>query len=170
MQVGLQLFVQAIFVAEREVFGVLFDKEIKRVDHRHVGDDFDLYRQAAGFLRKHQTCLKVAVRVLLPVNKVRFGLDFQAVRANRRAAMRRRTQTYDVRRQRDRAVEVITGLVIQGDCNGHWATACWASCSFRNQVLLMVKCRYCRAICRSLRTSRNSGPGSVSSARAMTVL
>ncbi len=44
MQVGFQLFLQALSVFERKFLSVLFNKKVERVDHRHIGDYFNLYR------------------------------------------------------------------------------------------------------------------------------
>ena len=119
LQIRLQLFFQLLLVGERKVFGVLFNKEIERVNHRHVGDDFDFNSQTLGLLREHQSRLEVAIGVLLPVDKVLFGLNLQAVSFDRGTAVRSRAQAHDMRRQVNLAVKVVISLMLQSYCNGH---------------------------------------------------
>ena len=102
-------------VGEREFLGVAFDEKIERVDHRHVGDQVDRDLELARFFRKHEARDEIAVDVLLPVDEVLFRRDVQRIGKDRRAAVRRRAQPYLVRRQRDRAVVAVTGVVVERD-------------------------------------------------------
>ena len=123
LEVRRQVARQLLVVAEREVLGVGLEKEVERVDHRHVGDQSDRDGQLAGALREHQARQVVAEGILLPVQKVLARLDLQRVGVDRRAAMRRRPQADDVREQRHRAVVAVARAMGQGDADGHGITA-----------------------------------------------
>ena len=89
-QIGRQFLLQLLGIVERKVFGVFLEEEIKRVDHRHFGDQIHLDRQYAGFFREHHARQVIPERILLPVDEMLFRLDLQRIRRDRRARMRRR--------------------------------------------------------------------------------
>ena len=122
-QIRLQLVLQRVAVLERHLFGRGFNKEVKGVEHRHLGDQIYRHLELRGFFGKHQARLVVGKRVLLPVDKVLFGLDAQAVRQDPAAAMRRRTQTNHLGAELHRPVIGVVGDVVQGYVDGHgWCT------------------------------------------------
>ncbi len=79
-------------------------------------------RNSRGRFRKHQPSQIVALGVLLPVQEMLLGLDVQRIRQNRRAAMRRRTQSDDLRPQGHRTVIAVFGFMIERyvDSHGLW--------------------------------------------------
>ena len=89
-QIGLEVLGERLGVGEADLFGVLLDEEVERIDHLHVGDQADGDRQAAGPRRKDEPGHEVAERVLLPVDEVVCGLDGQRVGLDRRARVWRR--------------------------------------------------------------------------------
>ena len=106
-------------VGERTVLGRRFEEEIERIQHRHLGDQIDLDAKARGLVREHQARQVVRLRILLPVDEVRGGLDAHRVAQDARARMRRRTQPHDLRAELDRPVVAVVRDVIQRDVDGH---------------------------------------------------
>ncbi|MNL06262.1 hypothetical protein D3C87_1268940 [compost metagenome] len=106
-------------VGERDFLGVGFEEEVERVEHRHFGEQIDFDAQLIGFLGKHQSREVVALRVLLPVDEMLLGRDFQGIRQNPRAAVGGRAQTYDLRAEFDSAVIAVMRDVMQCDMNRH---------------------------------------------------
>ena len=84
--------------------GRRLQEEVERVDDRHVGHQVDRDLELPGLFRKHQPRQVVALRVLLPVDEMLGGRDFQRIGQHRRARMRRRTQAHDLRSQRHQPV------------------------------------------------------------------
>ena len=74
-QIGLEVLGERLRVLEADLFGVLLDEEVERVDHLQVGDQADGDGQAAGAGRKHQPGQEIAECVLLPVDEVVGGFD-----------------------------------------------------------------------------------------------
>ena len=72
---------------------------------------------------KREPGLKIAERILLPVDEVLGRGDLQVVIEDRRAAMRSRPQPDDLRAQRHGPVVLIMGDVGQRDVNGHGVTS-----------------------------------------------
>ena len=48
-----------------------------------------------------------------------FGVDLQGIRQDRRAAVRRGSEAYDLRTERNSAIVTIVRLVRERDANGH---------------------------------------------------
>ena len=107
LEVRRQLLRDLLGVGEGVLLGVLLEEEVERVDHRHVGDQVDLDGELRRPLEKDEPREIVAERVLLPVDEVLLGRDLQRVGLDRRAAMRRRPQAHDMRRQHDRSVVAV---------------------------------------------------------------
>ncbi len=59
------------------------------------------------------------MRILLPVDEVVFGQDFQRIRQYARAAVSGRAQANDLRTQFDRAFVAIVRDMVQGNMNRH---------------------------------------------------
>ena len=79
LKVRCEFFLHQGIISKGEMLGILFNKEVKRVDHGHVRDHLHRELQAFRFFRKHQPRLIVAERILLPVNKVVLGRHFQGI-------------------------------------------------------------------------------------------
>ena len=107
----LQFLEQGIRIFEGKRFGVFFDEEIEGIDDRHVGHQVDRHLQLRGLVREHQPRQPVAERILLPVDEM-LRRDRERIAVDRRAAMRRRTQSDFVRRQIDRTIEAVGRLVV----------------------------------------------------------
>ena len=106
-------------VDERDFFGVRFEEEVERIEHRHLGEQIDFDAQLCGFLGEYQTCQVIALRVLLPVDEMLLGRDFQRIGQNPRATVGRRAQADDLRAEFDSAVVAIMRDVMQCDMNRH---------------------------------------------------
>ena len=119
LEIGLEVLLQQRLVGERHGFGGRLEKEIERVDHRHLGDQPDLDRKARGGLGDHEAGEVVAVRVLLPVEEVLFRLDLEAVAHDARAAVRCGAQADDLRAQLDRPVIGVGGAMLQRNVKSH---------------------------------------------------
>ncbi len=118
-QERLQFVAQARLVGEGEFPGAGFEEEIERIDHRHLGDEIDLDLELAGFFRKDQAREIVRLRVLLPVDEVSAGRDLQRIAEDRRAAMRRRAQADDLRREADGPVIAVVRDVVESGVDRH---------------------------------------------------
>ena len=92
-----QLARQLLLVGKGKLGGRLFQKEIERIDHHHLGDQVHFDTEQIGFFRENQARLVVAERVLLPVDEMRFRQDIQRIAVHRRAAVYRRTQPDNMR-------------------------------------------------------------------------
>ena len=69
-EVGFKLLPKQSVILKRILLGVLFDKEIERVDDRHFGNQMNADFQFTHWLWKHDPRNPVAKGVLLPVNAV----------------------------------------------------------------------------------------------------
>ena len=118
-QIGQQVHADGVFITERILDRLVLEEERERVDDRHFGHQVDRHAKFAGFFREDQPREEVAVRVLLPIDEVLLGRDFQRVAEHRRAAVRRRTQPHDLRRQLNQFAVGIAGAVVEGDADGH---------------------------------------------------
>jgi len=68
-----------LFVSERELFRVRFQKEIERVDDRHLRDEIHLDVEVLHRIWKHDPCEAIALRILLPVDEIAARLNFQRI-------------------------------------------------------------------------------------------
>ena len=92
------------FIGEGDFFGVRLKEEIEGVDDRHFGHQIHLNPELTGFFREDEARQVVALRVLLPVDEMRFRADFQRVRKNAGTGMRTRPQADQLRPEIDQAV------------------------------------------------------------------
>ncbi len=99
-------------VLEGKVLGRGFEEEIERVEHRHLGDEVDLDAQQRRLVGEDESRQVVGLRVLLPVDEVRLGLDAHRIAQDAGARMRRGPQPDDLRPERDRTVVRVTGDVV----------------------------------------------------------
>ena len=76
-------------------------------------------KNSSGCFREHQASQIVRLRVLLPVEEMLFGVDFQRIGKDRRAAMRRRAEAHDLGAEFDKAVVPVLSFMIQRDVNRH---------------------------------------------------
>ena len=74
-QVGRELLLLRLFIQEGEVLRAWLQKEVERVVYRHLDHQVDGHLEFGGRLRKHQPCLVVGERVLLPVDEVLARFD-----------------------------------------------------------------------------------------------
>src|SRR3981081_1855608 len=79
----------------------------------------DQYPESRGLPREDQARQVVALRVLLPVDEMLFGLDGERVGQHRCARMRRRTQPYDLRAERHGLVVSVGRSMMQRDLDAH---------------------------------------------------
>ena len=119
VEVRLQILAQAALVDERNLLRVGLQEEVERIAHGHVGDEIDVDEESIDLLGKHDAREEVAVRILLPVQKVAFRLDAQRVAQHGRAAVRRGPQANDLRAHLHGAVVLVTSPMVQGDVEGH---------------------------------------------------
>jgi hypothetical protein len=119
LQIGDQFLGHHRVIGKRVLFRGSLDKEIERVDRRHLDEQIDLDDQFAGWLVEDKAGVVVAVRVLLPVEEVVFRVDAQRIAQNRRPAVRRRPQPDDVRLQGYQPVVAVRGLVVEGHADCH---------------------------------------------------
>ncbi|MNS63762.1 hypothetical protein D3C72_968650 [compost metagenome] len=106
-------------ISERDFFCVGFEEEIEGVEDRHFGQQVDFDPQFVGLFRKHQPRQVIALRVLLPVDEMLLGRDFQRIGEYPRATVGSRTQTNNLWTQLDSAVIAVMRDVVQCDMNRH---------------------------------------------------
>jgi len=106
-------------VGEGPRLGRGLQEEVERIDDRHVGHQVDRDLELPGLFRKHQPREVVALRVLLPVDEVLRGGDFQGIGENRRSRMRCRTQAHDLRSECYRPIIQIGRSMMQRDLDTH---------------------------------------------------
>ena len=119
LQVRLQFLFELFGVFERVMLCVLLEKKIKRIDHRHIGNYFNIDLKLSAFFGEYQARQIIAEGVLLPVDKVRVGFDFQAVAVNFCARMGSRAQPYGMRAEINGPVKFVAGAMVNGNANSH---------------------------------------------------
>src|SRR4029077_13403237 len=112
LEIGGELPFHNWIVLEGNFLGVFFQKEVKGIDDRHVRDEIDFDGKFRSFVREHESCEMVAVRILLPVNKMAGRRNFKRIARDWGSAVRRWTQADDVRRKPYRSGIAIESLVI----------------------------------------------------------
>ncbi len=118
-QVRRQVAFLRALVTERIGFRVRLEKEIERVEYRHLGDEVHLDAQLPGLLREHEAREVVSLRILLPVDEVVVRRDLQRVRQDARAAVRRGAQAHDLGAEAHEAIVAVVRDVIERDMDGH---------------------------------------------------
>ena len=103
-KIGREFGLEIVGIVKRKTRRIGLDKEIERIDHGHLRREIDLDLQLGGLFRKHKTRQPVALRILLPVHEMIFGLHLERIAQDRRARMRRRAQPYGLRTEVDRTV------------------------------------------------------------------
>jgi hypothetical protein len=103
-EIGFQFAFEIVGIGERKAVGGRLDKEVERIDHRHLGREIDLDLEFGGLLRKHEPRQPIALRILLPVDEVVGRRDLERVAQDRRAGVRRRPQANGLRTEVDRTV------------------------------------------------------------------
>ena len=119
VQVGCQAKLQIVGVIERPAIEVVFDEEVERIDHRHVGDQIDRDLKVIRRLRERQTGRSDCRMDPVANSEMIARLDRQTVGIDRRAGVVGRTQPNQLRPKLNRSVVAILGFVVQGDANGH---------------------------------------------------
>ena len=111
-EVGRKIGLLLLLILEGYGLRVVGKKIVKRVKHRHLGDEIDLDLEFAGLLREHDTRQPVRLRILLPVDEMRLGRDPLRVGENAGTTVWRGTQPDDLRPKLDRLVVVVLGDVV----------------------------------------------------------
>ena len=112
-------------VLEREVLGRRLEEEIKRIEHRHLGNQIDFDAERGGLVREDQTRQVVGLWILLPVDEMGRGLDAHRIAEDAGARVRGGTQPDDLRTQIDGSVVPVMGHVVQRDVDGHSRLQGW---------------------------------------------
>ena len=120
-KIGNQLLGQCRVVFERKLLGFFLEEEIEGIDDGQFGHQVDFDRKFSRLLRKHEPGQAIAVRILLPVDEMRLGLNGKRITQHRRSAMRRRSQSKHLRRKPYRTRISIGCLMIERYANGHVA-------------------------------------------------
>ena len=118
-QIGGELDLEFLVVLERELLGIGFQEEVEGVVHRHFHDQIHRDLEFTGFLWKHQACLVVGERVLLPVDEMPGRFDLERIRDHARAAVRSRPQPDHLWPERHQAVVFVVGHMVQGGVDRH---------------------------------------------------
>ena len=66
-------------ILEGKLLRIWLKKEIKRIDDCHIRHKIHFKGKNTGFFRKNKPSLKISERILLPVQKVFFGMDIQGI-------------------------------------------------------------------------------------------
>ena len=119
LEIGRKLVAQIRRIGERKYLRIRIDEEVERVEHLHVGQEVDRYRELRGLFGKHEPRQPIAVRVLLPVHEMIGRRDGERIARNARAAMRSRPQSDHLRAKADRTAVSIAGGVMQTDQDRH---------------------------------------------------
>ncbi|RMN17035.1 hypothetical protein ALQ63_04097 [Serratia plymuthica] len=112
VQIGRQFDFLLFRIAKRNMFRLRLQEEIEGVNHRHFNPHIHFHAEVVGFFREHQPGQVVAVRILLPVDKVIFRGHFQRIGQNGGTAVCGRAQAYDLGTQVDASVVAIFGNVV----------------------------------------------------------
>ncbi len=94
------------------MFGVGFDEEIERIDHRKVDGQIDLDLELAHLLGKNEARLPIVVRVLLPVHEMIRRRHLEAIGKDFGAAVGRGAKPHDLRSKRGGAIVFVMREVI----------------------------------------------------------
>ena len=117
-EIGCQLARLGRAVLEWKLLGLGLQKKVERVEDGHFDDHIDRDLELARGRGKHQPCLVVGKRVLLPVDEVAGRLDLERIRQHLGTTVGGRPQADYLRPQLDEAVIGIVRDVTQGDVNG----------------------------------------------------
>ena len=118
-QIGRKITLLPGRVGERKVLRVRLEKEVERIEHRHLGDQIDFDAQLLGLVRKHDAREIIGFRILLPVDEVPGRLDAHRIGQDARARMRSRPQTHHVRTQGHAPVIPVMRDMIQRNMDRH---------------------------------------------------
>src|SRR5262249_7054318 len=113
LEIGDQLSLEIVVELKRKPVRKWLDKEVEGVNDREISEQVNGDGEFGGFFRKDEPRKPIAVGILLPVHEMVGRLDLERVARHPRAAMRRRSQPDDLRRERHRAVIKITRNVMQ---------------------------------------------------------
>ena len=108
-----------VVVREGDVLGGRLQEEVEGVVHRHLGHQVDLDPELPHHVGEDEPRQVVALGILLPVDEVLAGSHAQRIGQDGRAAVRRRAQPHELRRQMDPPVIAIRRHVVEGDMNRH---------------------------------------------------
>jgi len=107
------------FVPERKMLRVGLEEKVEWIHHRHLGGEIHFYAQLPCRLRKCEPGEIVRLRILLPVDEMFGGRDFQRVGEDARSAMGRRPQPHDLRTEHHRTVVPVMHHMVERYVNRH---------------------------------------------------
>ena len=119
-QIDRQVVCNLRAIGEWKILGAVLDEKVEGVIDGHIRDQIDLDLELAHRLGKDQPRHPVAVGVLLVVHEMLDRRHRKRMRYDPRARMRRRAQPDDLRPQRDGAVVLIMGQVVNAGGYRHW--------------------------------------------------
>src|SRR5262249_8205064 len=114
-----EVVIEFAIVSEGEALGFGLKKEIKRIQHRHLGNNVHLNGKFTRLVGKNEPGEIIGLRVLLPVDEMFFRRDSQRVAENARPSMRSRAQAHGLRTKGYEAVILVTGFVMELNVYGH---------------------------------------------------
>ena len=106
-------------VGERDFLGIGLEEKVEGIEDGHLRQQIDFDTQLFGFFRKHQPRQVIALGVLLPVDEVLLGRDFQRIGQDPRATVGGRAQPHNLRSEFDGAVVAVMRDVMQCDMYRH---------------------------------------------------
>ena len=119
MEKRLQLAKLPRLVAKGKMFGGRLEEEIERIVDGHFGHQVHLDAELVDPFGEREARDVVALGILLPVQEVARWRDALRVGQDRRAAVRRRTQANQLRRQFDGPVVPVLSDVAKRDVDAH---------------------------------------------------
>src|SRR5207237_1588940 len=118
-QVRAQVRLERALVLERPLSRVVLDEEIEGVEGGERRDQVHGHDELTHLAGEHHARLPVAERVLLPVQEVGPGLDFERVRDDRGPGVRRGPQSDGLGRQGDEPVVPVGRAMTERDLYAH---------------------------------------------------
>ena len=79
LKVGRQFILQTCIIFKREVFSIVFDEKVERIENADFGDQIDFDAERFDLFRKGYPREKIAERVLLPIDKMFRRRHIQAI-------------------------------------------------------------------------------------------
>jgi hypothetical protein len=127
IQIWKEVPLEERFIVERESFGMGLKKKIKGIIDHHISHQIDFDVEFPHLFREDETGEVVAVGILLPVEKIAFGLDAEGIAQDGGAAMGCRTQPDNMRAHLNEAIIPIMGLMIEGNVKRHEESVVYGS-------------------------------------------
>src|ERR1035438_7845494 len=106
-------------IGKWEVLGVRLQKEVERIEDRHLRYQIHFHQEFGGRFSENQTSEIVGLRVLLPVQEVVLGMNFERIGQDRCAAMGCWPQPDNLGSKLYETVVPILSFMIQCNLNRH---------------------------------------------------